>query len=95
MTLVSSRTLSDAQINFFKTKWEKRLIDITTLGGVPEYISLNYAATYAVIGYDCSEEEQFYTDMRNAIRELEQEELEQKQCWWQQWFTSYCVEGLF
>jgi hypothetical protein len=86
-------TLSSEQLNYFYNhSMRNRIIDITTLGGNIEYLLFDETSTTTVI---LNEEEQFYADMRNAIKEFEKEELEQKQKWWQSWFESYIMEGLY
>lgn len=82
--LPSSVPLTDKAFNALKDLW------------AVQYTG-NHASSYSVLGsgYEWSEEEQFYYDMRWAIRELELEEQKENRTRWEAWLHSYTIAGLY
>lgn len=82
--LPSSIPLSDKAFNALKDLW------------AVQYTG-NHASSSTVFGNgsEWSEEQQFYYDMRWAIRELELEEQKVNEARWEEWLHSYTISGLY
>jgi hypothetical protein len=89
--LITADSFTEKGVKDLKEKW----YNIMQKGVVVKMSSGLWVSTSTFTTRQLSDEEQFYQDMRDAIAELQKEEKEQNQQWWQLWYDSYCISGLY
>jgi len=89
LLLSTAEKLTEEQLADLKEKWYNM-----QKGVVIKISSGLYVSTNTITG-KLSDEEQFYQDMRDAIRELEEEERKINEAKWEEWFRSHTIGGLY